>query len=218
MERKIKLATAVSLLGLTTVACAPNPYWQAPGSSYNRPATTVRSAPSAGGVTHNHCGKVHTHALPPQGLAHHHGDGCMAGAAGSTTPPPAPAQPQGTTYPYSPYTGSTTPSTSYGYTDYSTPKPSTGTGGTYYYDYTGSGSSSSSSTPYTSSGSTYGSGSSTSSTSGSYAGGDSYTVQKGDTVFQVMRNTGVYWKDIIRLNNLQAPEYKIQPGQTLRLK
>ena len=43
-------------------------------------------------------------------------------------------------------------------------------------------------------------------------------VQKGDTVFQVMRNTGVYWKDIIRLNNLQAPNYSLIPGQRLRLK
>jgi hypothetical protein len=33
-----------------------------------------------------------------------------------------------------------------------------------------------------------------------------------------MRNTGVYWKDIIRLNSLQAPDYKLSPGQQLRLK
>ncbi len=51
-----------------------------------------------------------------------------------------------------------------------------------------------------------------------YSGGNSYTVQRGDTVFQVMRNTGIYWKDIIRLNNLQAPNYQINPGQTLRLR
>lgn len=50
------------------------------------------------------------------------------------------------------------------------------------------------------------------------ASGDTYVVKRGDTVFQVMRNTGVYWKDIIRLNNLQAPEHKIVPGQRLRLK
>lgn len=48
--------------------------------------------------------------------------------------------------------------------------------------------------------------------------GDTYVVRRGDTVFQVMRNTGVYWKDIIRLNNLQAPEHRIVPGQRLRLK
>jgi len=49
------------------------------------------------------------------------------------------------------------------------------------------------------------------------AGGSSYTVKKGDTVFEIMRQTGVYWKDIIRLNNLQAP-YNISPGQRIRLK
>lgn len=48
-------------------------------------------------------------------------------------------------------------------------------------------------------------------------GGSSYAVKKGDTVFEIMRQTGVYWKDIISINNLQAP-YSISPGQTLRLK
>jgi len=49
------------------------------------------------------------------------------------------------------------------------------------------------------------------------SGGSSYTVKKGDTVFEIMRQTGVYWKDIIRLNNLKAP-YNINPGQRIRLK
>jgi len=53
--------------------------------------------------------------------------------------------------------------------------------------------------------------------SSSSAGGSTYRVKKGDTVFEIMRQTGVYWKDIISLNNLQAP-YNISPGQTLRLK
>lgn len=48
--------------------------------------------------------------------------------------------------------------------------------------------------------------------------GNSYVVKKGDTVFEVMRQTGVYWKDIISMNNLIAPAYTINPGQTLRLK
>ncbi len=56
------------------------------------------------------------------------------------------------------------------------------------------------------------------STSNQGGGDGSYLVQKGDTVFQVMRNSGVYWKDIIKLNNLQAPGYTIHPGQRLRLK
>lgn len=53
---------------------------------------------------------------------------------------------------------------------------------------------------------------------GSYKAGNShYTVQKGDTVFSVMRLTGVYWKEIIKKNNLIAP-YTISPGKRLRLK
>ena len=53
---------------------------------------------------------------------------------------------------------------------------------------------------------------------GSYKSGDAnYTVQKKDTVFSVMRLTGVYWKEIIKMNNLTAP-YTISPGQSLRLK
>lgn len=48
-------------------------------------------------------------------------------------------------------------------------------------------------------------------------GGSRYVVKKGDTVFEIMRQTGVYWKDIIRLNNLQKP-YSINPGQSIRLK
>ena len=56
------------------------------------------------------------------------------------------------------------------------------------------------------------------STTVSSAGGSSYTVKKGDTVFEVMRQTGVYWKDIISMNNLIAPAYNINPGQRLRLK
>lgn len=53
---------------------------------------------------------------------------------------------------------------------------------------------------------------------GSTGGSSTYTVKKGDTVFEIMRQTGVYWKDIISLNNLQAPAYNINPGQTIRLK
>lgn len=49
-------------------------------------------------------------------------------------------------------------------------------------------------------------------------GGSTYTVKKGDTVFEIMRQTGVYWKDIIKMNNLQAPAYNINPGQIIRLK
>ncbi len=66
-----------------------------------------------------------------------------------------------------------------------------------------------------SSATTYSSGSTTTSSSGS--SGSTYTVKKGDTVFEIMRQTGVYWKDIIRINGL-TPPYNINPGQIIRLK
>lgn len=45
-----------------------------------------------------------------------------------------------------------------------------------------------------------------------------YVVKPKDTVFEVMRQTGVHWKEIIRLNNLKAPRYTIFPGQSLRIR
>lgn len=54
----------------------------------------------------------------------------------------------------------------------------------------------------------------TSGTGNSTAG---YRVKAGDTVYEVMRQTGVPVKTIIRLNRLPAP-YGIQAGQTLRLR
>lgn len=52
-------------------------------------------------MTHTHCGKTHAHVLPPQGLAHHHGDGCMAGSASAARPYTAPNtyRPPANTYP-----------------------------------------------------------------------------------------------------------------------
>lgn len=43
-----------------------------------------------------------------------------------------------------------------------------------------------------------------------------YTAKAGDTVYAVMRNTGVHVNKIIKINNLSAP-YNIQAGQVLRL-
>ncbi len=48
------------------------------------------------------------------------------------------------------------------------------------------------------------------------AAGGHYQVQTGDTVYQVMRETGVSVQRLIKLNRLPAP-YSIQAGQTLRL-
>jgi LysM repeat protein len=252
MVKQFKLAATASVVAVALTACAPNPYWQ--NGNYNGGGS---AAVNRNAVTHTHCGKTHAHVLPPQGLAHHHGDGCMAGSASAARPYTAPntyrppantyqpnyqTQYQGaaantgaTTYGYTDYSGGAAASTggSSTYYDYSKPKaPSSSnasasygasSGGSSYYDYTAPNTSGSSSGYYDYSGSSsstkpsYGSSSSTSVNS-NYTGGGTYTVQKGDTVFQVMRNTGVYWKDIIRLNSLQAPDYKLSPGQQLRLK
>ncbi len=227
MDRKIKVAAATSLLALTTAACAPNPYYGNTG--YNNYGTrgvntTVNrnAGNNSGGVTHTHCGRTHSHPLPAEGLAHQHGDGCVAGAGGAAT---------NTNTNTSAYNYNTQPqqpaANTYGYT---------APAATPYYDY--SAASSSSNTFTTPPATTYNTGTSsgsyyeyvqpkvaapvntypTSTPSVTTGTSGSYTVQKGDTVFQVMRNTGVYWKDIIRLNNLQAPNYPINPGQSLRLK
>ena len=83
-------------------------------------------------------------------------------------------------------------------------KPVTYTGGTYNSNYAAT-----TKTIY--------SGRTEARTSAAGRGGSRYVVKKGDTVFEIMRQTGVYWKDIIRLNNLQKP-YSINPGQSIRLK
>lgn len=210
MDRKIKLAAAISLVGLSVAACAPNPYWQYPGTAtYNTTnrSTATTTTNSKASVTHSHNGKVHSHPLPASGLSHTHNTG-QAGQA--TTNYNAPPQnnsyyTEPNTYSYNPgagYSNQYGSSSTGSYYDYSAPKSTTATttstSGSYYdYSYTAP---------------------TTTTPAYSNSSGNTYMVQKGDTVFQVMRNTGVYWKDIIRLNNLQAPDYTIQPGQTLRLK
>lgn len=221
MDKKIKVAAATSLLALTAAACTPNPYY----TGYNYGTGTTARTTNTGAVnrgvvvSHTHCGRTHSHALPAEGLAHHHGDGCLAGSGG--TAPATNTQNYNYGYNQPPAT------TSYGYTAPATTPYydySAGTGSNYnanagtsyntatsgsYYDYVAP------KTPV----STYRSPASSSASSTSVSSGDGfYTVQKGDTVFQVMRNTGVYWKDLIRLNNLEAPNYVINPGQRLRLK
>lgn len=226
MDRKIKLAAAISLVGLSAAACAPNPYWQYPGYTTNRSTTAVSTTAGTNKapVTHSHNGKVHTHPLPPEGLAHTHNMGAPGQANYAYNQPPQ----QSNTY-YNPPPATNT--TTYGYTDpnssynYNYSAPATTNTGSYF-DYSAPKNNTSGYVDYsggTSNSGTYYNYSSTPTTPRSTASvptssGDSYIVQKGDTVFQVMRNTGVYWKDIIRLNNLQAPDYTLQPGQRLILK
>ncbi|HPQ94320.1 MAG: LysM peptidoglycan-binding domain-containing protein [Thiothrix sp.] len=211
---------------------------------YNQPAP-VATQPAAQGVTHSHCGRAHTHPLPAQGLNHTHTNiNCTAGGQ-SVTPPPQQrpqVQPQ-VPYDYSsPTSANTSGNSSATYYDNaaSNPAGTTTTGNNYYNDYNATppaqGSYYDSARPkqpvsYGDTSTSYydytppkaNTGTTTTTTSDAFApsnfsGGDTYTVQRGDTVFQVMRNTGVYWKDIIRLNNLQAPNYQINPGQQLRLR
>ncbi|MEZ5537273.1 MAG: LysM peptidoglycan-binding domain-containing protein [Thiolinea sp.] len=168
---------------------------QNPG--YNVPANTN------GAVTHSHNGRTHSHRLPASGTNHTH----SAGAA----------QPQnnGASY-YDNYSGTGTTYT-----------PPANNSNNSYYDYSDQGSNSSyydTARPKGSDNySTYQPEPKPTTNTGSfapqsYSGSNVYVVKRGDTVFQVMRNTGVYWKDIIRMNNLQAPNYQINPGQRLRLR
>lgn len=255
--------------------------YTAPVNTY-RPPVQQQPGNNNGGVPHSHCGRVHSHALPPQGLAHTHGNpACPAGSAGGAQQQPYVNPQRGNAYQqqgqnnnaagydyaygggntsgnaaspydstggntYDSYNGNTGGGAANGGNDsyytyggsgnqqgsgsnYSQPKvPSNyydnkGSSSTYDYSAPSSGSSSGGYDSYTAPSNGGNSGSDTGASSGSfapnnYSGGNSYTVQRGDTVFQVMRNTGVYWKDIIRLNNLQAPNYQINPGQTLKLK
>jgi len=48
--------------------------------------------------------------------------------------------------------------------------------------------------------------------------GNYYVVRPKDGVYRIGVNKGVKRNDIIRLNNLQSPDYTIQPGQCLRLR
>ncbi|WGZ93835.1 MAG: LysM peptidoglycan-binding domain-containing protein [Candidatus Thiothrix putei] len=217
MDRKIKVVAATSLLALMAAACTPNPYYA--GTGYNNGSNTQTNTVNRAAVSHTHCGRTHTHVLPAEGLAHHHGDGCLAGSGGAATTTTA----NTSNYNYG-YTAPVTtptpqqPAINYGYT-----APAT----TPYYDYSASTASSSSYYDYSAPKATTPANSNTyratptptpAAPAASVVNSGSYVVQKGDTVFQVMRNTGVYWKDIIRLNNLVAPNYTIAPGQRLKLK
>lgn len=208
MDRTIRMAAVTSLLAVTAAACTPNPYYTGYNYGTGTATTQTSGVVNRAAVSHTHCGRTHSHPLPPEGLAHHHGDGCLAGSGGATTTA-ATTTPAYNNYAY---TQPQQPAATYTYT-----APAT----TPYYDYSAGTTTSTSSNydysaytaPKTTTANTY-----RSTTPPAVASGNVYTVQKGDTVFQVMRNTGVYWKDIIRLNNLQAPNYVISPGQTLRLK
>ncbi len=81
-------------------------------------------------------------------------------------------------------------------------------GSSSYYNGGGSSSSSNSASSY----------SEASSGSCNTASGNYYIVKPKDGVFRIGVNNGVKRDDIIRLNNLQMPDYVISPGQCLRLR
>ena len=45
--------------------------------------------------------------------------------------------------------------------------------------------------------------------------GATYTVKAGETLYQVMRQTGVHVKQLVKLNNLKQP-YHVKAGQVLK--
>lgn len=261
MDRNIKLATAVSLVALSAAACAPNPYYY---NTTGNVATTTPGGATAGGVTHSHDGRTHTHALPPQGInhTHHTGTGGTAGNVQQTNTAGVPHSHDGRVHvhPLPPegyqhvhtinntYQQPTTTNTQVATTTRTTAGGVTHShdGRTHTHALPPEGINHTHNTGGGSSAQTYGYANQSGSTNYDYTVGsyydysapkgnestyraappapapgnntNTYVVQNGDTVFQVMRKTGVYWKDIIRLNNLQGPGYVISPGQRLRLR
>lgn len=45
---------------------------------------------------------------------------------------------------------------------------------------------------------------------------DTYTVQKGDTLFNIAQNENVSWAVLANVNNLKAP-YSLKPGAVLKI-
>jgi len=174
------------------------------------------SSNNAACVTHTHDGITHTHPLPSSGLNHSHGGGYGKAVGGSNNN----NRNDTYTYTYGDY-GNNNRGSYYndGYYDSEYGKNSNSNSSDRYNDnnYGGSGRDTyydsrrddnrNDSSDYASS----------IDSSSNYDGGDTYTVRRKDTVFEVMRQTGAYWKDIIRLNDLKAPKYEIQPGQKLKL-
>ncbi len=204
--------------GAATNTCAPCAADTTRTPVVNIPVTTNTGNTSANGNSHVHNGRRHSHPLPASGTNHQHRQGTGNQGTGTVvnTQPQQPVQPQ-------------QPANTTVY-DYSGGSSSTGTS---YYNYGGSkgnaannnvthshnGRSHSHTLPaagtnHTHQGATSFGGGNT----GGGSNGSVYVVKPKDTVFQVMRNTGVYWKTIIKLNNLQAPDYTISPGQRLKLK
>ena len=215
--------------GTTANTCAPCT------AGTSRPAPVVSAPvvtapvynPGNGGTQnsgncHVHNGRRHCHPLPASGTNHTH----QQGGGQTVVQPQQPKQPaqSGTTY-YDYSGASATGSSYYNYGGSKGNAASNGVahshgGKTHTHPLPASGINHTHNQGATSIGNTY----STYANGGTApapapaSDGSTYIVKPKDTVFQVMRNTGVYWKNIIKLNNLQAPSYTIVPGQVLKLR
>lgn len=283
MDTKAKTLLIISFSALFMASCSSTNGRMTFGQQVD--SGSAQGANQGKGVTHSHGGIVHTHPLPPSGLAHTHNFNnnsgtstttrtctpCNTGATNNVVNVPAtntqatsgtsgnchmhngrrhchPLPASGTNHTHNQFGGqagtsttTTQPSTSSSYYDYSGGAST----GSSYYNYGGAkGNGASKGVTHSHGGKTHthplpasglnhtheGGSTAISNTYSTYANGGSaatssaasdgsvYIVKPKDTVFQVMRNTGVYWKTIIKLNNLQAPDYTIVPGQRLRLK
>ncbi|HHL18621.1 MAG TPA: LysM domain-containing protein [Thiothrix sp.] len=180
-------------------------------SNANRICQPHVQSNNTGGNCHLHEGRNHCHPLPASGVQHTHNN-----TTNNNAPPPIiKYQPTTSTtlpYPTTPYptpTVRTTPTLSYYDTPYSTESyyqpdpPLTSNVPTTYPPK-----------PYLTNDTPQNwSRSDCDTTSGNY-----YIVKAKDGVYRIGVNHGVKRNDIIRLNNLQSPDFTIHPGQCLRLR
>jgi LysM repeat protein len=207
MVKKIKLLLVISMTTTVIGGCTP--------------ANTNNNTNS--GITHTHNGIAHTHPLPIEGLQHVHNIGtskpsqtCQPCANNNANNRPVNNQiikyqpPNQTTTTYTSSTNLPNDNTQSYYQPAISPplnnnqpsQPSSNCTPTNENDYCGSINSSS-----------IINNSSCNTTTGNY-----YIVKPKDGIYRIGVNNGIKLNDIIRLNNLQSPDYTIHPGQCLRLR
>ena len=161
---------------------------------------------NTGGTCHLHEGRNHCHPLPSSGIQHTHN----TIGTNNFSDPIIKYQPTSTTIPYAPdpYTPATVNTkpyyqpSSYPTEPYYQPAPTPTVPTTYPPK------------PYlTNDNPQNWTRSDCDTTSGNY-----YIVRAKDGVYRIGVNHGVKRNDIIRLNNLQSPDFTIHPGQCLRLR
>jgi hypothetical protein len=178
------------------------------GGNGNRTCQPCAQSNNTGGNCHLHEGRNHCHPLPASGIQHDHKNTTN----NNVTNPVISYQPNTstttpyTTAPYTPPTVRTTPNPYY--QPYSTepyyqPDIPTSNVPTTYPPK-----------PHLTNDTPQNwTRSDCNTTSGNY-----YIVRAKDGVYRIGVNHGVKRNDIIRLNNLQSPDFTIHPGQCLRLR